>query len=140
MNLKHRILRLLLNLRQRTSRLLGVITACLAAVFGLNPSANADVLHVKASAASCPGDGISWGTAYKYLRDALQYASTHPEIDQIWVAAGEYFVDQSCANEVGSGEREETFQLVKGVFLLGGFDGTELDASERDPVLNVTIL
>ena len=94
---------------------------------------------VDASAASC-GDGTTWNTAYQFLQDALDYAATHSEIDEIWVAAGEDFVDQSCANEVGTGDRTETFQLVKGVFLLGGFNGTEFDADERDPVDNITIL
>ena len=94
---------------------------------------------VDASAASC-GDGATWNTAYQFLQDALDYAATHSEIDQIWVKAGEYFVDQSCANEVGSGGRDETFQLVKGVFLLGGFDGMESFAFERDAVANPTIL
>lgn len=113
------------------------LSACLIAIFGLNPSANAgDIIHVKASA-SCPGDGIGWATAYKYLQDALTAAEAD---DQIWVAAGTYRVDQSCANQTGTGDREETFQLVKDVFLLGGFKGTEIDASQRDPVENETFL
>jgi hypothetical protein len=109
----------------------------LATAFGLNPSVNADNLRV-ATNGSCAGDGSGWNSdAFRYLQDALDAAELG---DQIWVRAGTYYVDQSCANEDGSGDRDDTFQLVEGVFLLGGFDGTELDADERDSVANITIL
>ena len=39
-------------------------------------------------------DGTTWGDAYTYPQDALQYASSHWEIDQIWGAAGTNFVYQ----------------------------------------------
>ena len=117
-----------------------MLIVSLAALFGLNPCANADILRVDGTNGTCAGNGEGWGaSAYKYLQDALAAASGVSE-DQIWVRAGTYYVDQSCANEAGSGDREETFQLVKDVFLLGGFNGTESFASERDPVANVTIL
>ena len=137
MKLKQRIYRLLVNLKQRTSRLFSLIIACLAALFGLNPSANAQFLRV-ATNGSCTGDGSGWNSdAFRYLQDALDEADPG---DQIWVRAGTYYVDQSCANEVGTGDRTETFQLVKGVFLLGGFNGTETLPEQRDSVANPTIL
>lgn len=113
-------------------------------MFGLNHAAWADEFRVDGTNGSCSGDGSGWGaSAFKYLQDALNYFQLAAG-DQIWVAATDpnnpYRPDQSCANEAGSGDRAETFQLVKDVFLLGGFNGTELDASERDPVANLTIL
>ena len=60
MNLKHTILRLWLNLKQRTSRLFSLITVCLAALFGLNPSANAQFLRVDGTNGTCAGDGSGW--------------------------------------------------------------------------------
>ncbi len=61
MNLKHTILRLLANLRQRTSRLFSLIIACLAPLLGLNPSANAQFLRVDGTNGTCAGDGSGWG-------------------------------------------------------------------------------
>ena len=112
---------------------------------GLNSvsvQAQFDASHIRAvdaSGATC-GDGTAWNTAYRYLQDALQFASTHPEIDEIWVKAGEYFVDQDCANPGGTGLRTATFALIEGVSIYGGFDGTEILLIERDPVLNLTTL
>lgn len=96
---------------------------------------------VDASAAAC-GDGTTWNTAYRYLHDALEFASD-PEngIDEIWVRAGEYFVDQDCANPDGTGLRQSTFLLdFNNIQLLGGFEGTETLPEQRDPVANLTVL
>ncbi|MEE8156344.1 MAG: hypothetical protein V3T53_15425 [Phycisphaerales bacterium] len=125
--------------RKNYHRSFCALSACLIAIFGLNPSANAGViLRVDGTNGTCAGDGTGWGAnAYKYLQDALDDAVA---TDEIWVAAGWYYVDQSCANEDGTADRAETFQLVKEVKLLGGFDGTEPNADDRDPVANVTIL
>ena len=41
------------------------------------------------------GDGSSWGTAYKYLQDALADAVTN---DEIWVAEWTYKPDANTAN------------------------------------------
>ena len=103
MNLKHRIHRLLVNLKQRTDRLFCVITACLAAVFGLNASVFGDILRVDGTNGTCAGDGSGWGaSAYRYLQDALAAANGVAE-DQIWVRAGTYYADQDCANPMVAG-------------------------------------
>ena len=133
MTLKERTYRLLLNLRQRSYRLLCVLTVWLATVFGLNLSVFAEVAYVDGTVAACDNEGDSWAAAFKYLQDALGFASNPTNnITEIWCAAGTYYVDQDCANPNGDGDRTRTFQLVKEVFLLGGFDGTESFASERD--------
>jgi len=79
--------------------------------------------------------GASWTDAYTSLQDALAAAVSG---DQIWVAEGIYYPD------VGSGvtddDRTETFTLVDGVGIYGGFVGTESSLGERDWETNVTVL
>ena len=141
MKVIQRIYRLLLNLRQRTNRLLSVITVCVVAAIGMNSSvlAQPDIWYVDGTVTECDEDGTTWAKAFKYLQDALAEADGLTN-DQIWVRAGEYFVDQDCANPDGTGLRTATFELVEGVKLYGGFDGTETLLIQRDPVLNITIL
>jgi hypothetical protein len=70
--------------------------------------------------------GANWTDAYTSLQDALTAATSG---DQIWVAEGIYYPD------VGSGliddDRTETFTLVDGVGIYGGFIGTESSVGER---------
>jgi len=80
--------------------------------------------------ASPDGDGLSWGTAFKYLQDGLAAASYG---DEIRIAQGIYKPDQDEAGSVTPGNREETFQLINGVALKGGYAGLgELDPNKRD--------
>ena len=112
---------------------------------GLNTvsvQAQFDDSHIRAvdqNAPGGPGDpGATWQNAYIYLRDALAYAAAHPEIDEIWVAQGTYYPDESDVGD--SDNRADTFDLVDGVKLYGGFDGTETILTDRDPETNITIL
>ncbi|NIR25648.1 MAG: right-handed parallel beta-helix repeat-containing protein, partial [Gammaproteobacteria bacterium] len=89
-------------------------------------------------------DGSSWDDAFTCLQDALVYANPSYG-DSIWVARGTYKPDlavksETIAKGVNRGDRTNTFQLVKGVRLLGGFAGHEMEESERDWKLNPTIL
>ncbi len=83
------------------------------------------------------GDGKSWNTAFRRLQDALDVACPG---DEIRVAAGTYRPDESFDVPSGSSARSASFQLVSGVELYGGFDGTETTRDERDYRSNVTIL
>ena len=78
--------------------------------------------------ASEAGDGRTWETAFSSLTEALEVAA---EGEEIWVVAGSY---------VPGDEREDSFVLVPGVGLYGGFDGTEVAREERDHRENETIL
>ncbi|MDP1546374.1 MAG: choice-of-anchor Q domain-containing protein [Anaerolineales bacterium] len=80
-------------------------------------------------------DGTSWTDAYKKLQNALAAASSG---DQIWVAEGAYYPDAG-QNHINN-DRTETFQLINGVAIYGGFAGTETLLSQRDPAANLTIL
>lgn len=78
-----------------------------------------------------PSAGTSWSAAFSDLMCALAVAGAG---DKIWVAAGTYLPDE------GTGDRSRSFLVPAGVTLLGGFDGTEVVKSERDPGVNVTVL
>jgi len=80
------------------------------------------------------GDGMSWDTAYINLFDALDEAAVNSLIEQIWVAQGLYKPDR------GMGNRNDTFELVSGVSLYGGFVGDETELGKQDPQANPTIL
>ncbi len=92
------------------------------------------VCYVDANATGL-NDGTRWADAYTDLQDALDDAS-NPEngITDIWVAEGTYKPDR------GTGDRTDTFQLLNGVAILGGFAGGETNPNHRDPASNVTIL
>ena len=80
------------------------------------------------------GDGLTWATAYDDLQDALSAAP-----DEIRVAGGTY--KPSVRSEPAT-PRTETFQLVSGVALYGGYVGLAdpNDPDSRDIVLYKTIL
>ncbi len=98
-------------------------------------TAGAEIIYVDADA-STGGDGQTWGTAYKYLQDALYKPPSGG--DQIWVTAGSYKPDQDGGQTPG--DRTTTFQLINGVAIYGGFAGGETSLDERDWQTNETIL
>ena len=93
-------------------------------------------LYVKAGA-TAPGNGGSWGTAFPSLQTAL--ATTQNALPavkgsyEIWVAGGTYTPTTGT-------DRSASFNLVNGVGVYGGFDGTESARSQRDWVTNLTTL
>ncbi|MEM7659492.1 MAG: hypothetical protein AAF399_25480, partial [Bacteroidota bacterium] len=74
------------------------------------------------------GDGSSWLNAYTDLAMAIDSASANAEI---WIAEGTYLPGDT---------NTATFSITQDLQLYGGFDGTEILRSERDPVLHPTIL
>ncbi len=81
------------------------------------------------------GDGQSWGTAYRYLQDALTAATSGNEI---WVAEGVYYPDEGAGQTAG--RREATFLLKSHVTLYGGFAATETLRTQRDWDAHTTVL
>ncbi len=95
------------------------------------------ILYVDANA---PGanNGTSWENAYFYLQDALMFAVGG---DEIRVAQGVYKPDDFVLSDRPSRGREETFQLVNGLALKGGYAGVATpDPNARDTVLYETVL
>ena len=100
-------------------------------------------VFVDADAAGA-NDGTNWADAYNYLQDALAYANSNPDVNEIWVAQGTYKPDESTANPTGTDLRTDTFALINGVAIYGGLAGNEdpctFDMADRDLVANETIL
>jgi hypothetical protein len=96
-------------------------------------SAFADVIYVNEDAGG-GNDGSSWDNALTDLQDALALAQSG---DMIFVAAGTYWPSVEAG---GSGPRYQSFQLINGVAVYGGFAGTETALDQRDIQANETIL
>jgi hypothetical protein len=86
------------------------------------------VIFVKSNATGT-NDGTSWANAYTSLENAL--ASAAPG-NQIWAAAGTYKPTGVAPNN--------SFFLLSGIELYGGFSGIESLLSQRNIALNETIL
>ena len=83
--------------------------------------------------ASGADDGSSWEDAYTDLQSALDAGAGH----EIWVAEGVYIPTHEL---YGGGARSETFSIPQGMFLYGGFSGTEIQRVQRDWHENGTVL
>ncbi|MDH4241544.1 MAG: hypothetical protein OEW48_18445, partial [Phycisphaerae bacterium] len=83
-------------------------------------------------------NGTSWENAYNYLQDALVNVTGGVEIR---VAAGTYYPDESTANPEGTNNRSDTFELINGVAIKGGYAGWgEPDSGVRNIKVYKTIL
>jgi predicted outer membrane repeat protein len=101
---------------------------------GLAGGAAAQVRWYVDAGAAAGGDGLSWATAFRSPSEAL--ANSIPG-DDVWVKAGTYTVDTPL--DVAD-PRSATFDIPAGVWLRGGFDGTETQFSERARLFDQTIL
>ena len=112
----------------------------LAAVFlalGISSVASAKVIYVDDDATGTY-DGANWENAYNFLQDALMMASSG---DEIRVAQGIYKPDRFILSDRPSRGREETYQLINGVTLKGGYAGFGMpDPNARDTELYESIL
>ena len=79
----------------------------------------------------------SWADACPELQTALSLAT---DGDQIWVAEGTYRPAYDVKTGQHTGNREASFQLIGGVALFGGFDGTEDNLEDRPGFFDQTIL
>lgn len=85
-----------------------------------------------------PGNGCtSWADACPELQTALGLAVAG---DDIWVATGSYTPDYDVEAGQHTGDREATFDLIRGVTLNGGFDGTEMKLEDRARLFDETVL
>lgn len=89
---------------------------------------SAKVIYVNLNATG-QNNGTSWVDAFTNPNQALPTAQYG---DEIWVAKGAYFPYPAAP--------VLSFVLVSGTKLLGGFNGTEITASQRDWTINETIL
>jgi len=107
----------------------------------LTTMAQAQILYVDDDAAPA-GDGTSWNSAYRFLQDGLaDAASSGGLISEIRVGQGTYRPDRSSGNPEGSLQINETFQLVNGIALQGGYAGINAkDPNARDIQQYETVL
>lgn len=104
------------------------------------------IIHVDDDA-SAGGDGTTWSKAFDELQDALAVANTG---DEVHVAGGTYTPSPCepppCSYSSTSPERGDTFQLINGVELMGGYRGCPGancgggDPDERDIAAYKTVL
>ncbi len=96
------------------------------------------IIYVDDNAAGA-NNGTSWVDAYIYLQDALADANSTQKPIEIRVAQGSYQPDQGAGYVTE--DKSATFQLTRGLFLLGGFAGTvEDDPNTRDVKTYRTVL
>lgn len=103
--------------------------------------ANGSIIYVDIDA-STGGNGQTWGTAYKYLQDALDQTNANGSTDyEIWVAGGVYYPDVDENGDHLNNVVTESFRLNFGnVQIYGGFAGTETLRTQRNWNTNPTIL
>ncbi len=118
-------------MERRTWRSLAAATllaSSVATIGGAQTAVGAPTVHyVDVAHVGGAEDGSSWSDPYHDLTSALAAASTG---DEIWIAQGTY---------VPGANRTDTFALVDGVSLLGGFANGDL-LLDRDPASKQTIL
>ncbi len=92
-----------------------------------------EVLYVDANLATGQDDGTSWENAYQGGAGLVSAISDASSGDEIWAAAGTY-------QPTSGTSRFAAVLLKNGVRILGGFNGTETSAGQRDYQTNETIL
>ncbi len=97
----------------------------------LTPDGNG-IIYVTESG-SGNNSGNSWANATSNLQNALT-----ANVQQIWVASGTYFPDQGGGN--AQGDRHATFNMRNNLAIYGGFNGTEIELSDRNIAANPTLL
>lgn len=85
------------------------------------------------------GTGASWSCPTSDLQAAINAAVSG---NQIWVAAGTYIPIRRADNTatITTGDRNNAFVLKNGVRIYGGFTGSEILLTSRNPTANPTIL
>lgn len=79
------------------------------------------------STTSSSGNGNSWGSAFKTLKEALTAANASQNTVEIWVTGGTY-----KPTDDGSTGNQSTFLMTNiNTKLYGGFAGSETDPSQR---------
>ncbi len=112
----------------------GWVTPMLILYWGLLFSTNTQAQVFVNLNASGANNGTSWANAYTNLQTALANTPS----GEIWVARGTY-QPVEC-NPCSQADKEISFQIPPDVQLYGGFAGTESILSQRDWLVNPTLL
>jgi hypothetical protein len=100
------------------------------------PECDQCVTFVDGEAGDDGRTGLSWGQARATLQAGMELAAARVEADDaetcaVWIAAGTYLPGAA---------REDSFTLLPGVHLYGGFAGVEVELESRDWTANPTVL
>jgi hypothetical protein len=95
-------------------------------LIGISIKADAQI-YIKYNAIGL-NNGTSWNDAFV----DLDYAINATNSGQIWVAADMYKPSTNLQGETPSNEREKTFRLKENIAIYGGFNGSEVNLSDRD--------
>ncbi len=106
----------------------------------LSVAVTPSTIYVDDDATGGADSGQSWDDAFVNLQDALSFArDSGGAVTEIRVAQGVYKPDLGAGTT--HGDPEETFQLINGVAVRGGYAGLgELDSEARDFDLYETVL
>lgn len=94
------------------------------------PAAIASTWYVDANVVGGAIDGSSWTDAFIDLQPALAAADS---LDEIWIAAGTYLPTSGT-------DRFVSFEIPGGASVYGGFAGGEVALTDRDWLVNLTVL
>jgi hypothetical protein len=92
---------------------IALLSCCALAFVGLaeSPCIGAVTLYVDDDAPP-GGDGLTWDTAFRFLQDALAYASAPANgVTDVHIAQGVYKPDHDELHPDGTGDRNATFLL-----------------------------
>ena len=118
-----------------------VIAAIAVPLAATSVCAGGGILHVDDDAVP-GGDGQSWDTAFRFLRDALTVANTPGSgVSEVRVAQGTYRPDEDEANPEGTGDINQNFAIASELTLQGGYAGLgAADPDLYDPKQLITTL
>lgn len=88
-----------------------------------------EIWYVDVDNVSGNEDGLSWATAFTTIQAGVNAAYASGGDDEVWIAEGAY-----------SGAAGNVVTVTNGVYLYGGFSGTETARSERDWAKHVTAI
>ena len=118
---------------------------CSFTITGSVPEPDTHILYVRKTA-DAGRTGLSWEEAFDTLQDALKLAKELDNdgdddtfITEIRVAQGVYFPDEGALGAPPD-PREATFSLPEDVKVIGGYDGEDANADDRDLLVFETIL
>ena len=119
-----------LSRRSRRKKLIWIVfLIALIAVNACSQDTREARVHYVSAEAVEGGDGSSWAAAFSHPQSALDIAVSG---DQVWIAEGVY--------PPAGADGDPVIRLAAGVEVLGGFNGTETDATQRDPAGSLTVL
>ena len=104
--------------------------------FTFNPCPSGQAMIFVDQTATGTNTGCSWLNAKTNLQDAIQTAASRTGVTEVWVKAGTYYPGLAGAAPT----RATSFDFTQAIQIIGGFNGTETDKANHDPLVNVTIL